>query len=340
MHCVPSGGLGIIAQVSIDEALLWRAITVEDAPEWARLLNAIEESYGTEEFVSADDLVDDLRDPDVDPERGMIAAFSQGSMVAWAGLRASLGAGDLHKMQLLGGVHPGQRGRGLGTRLLAWAEQAAPPLHHARGSAGQLALSGSCPTGQDDAVALFAQAGYRQVRWFHFMSRDLAADLPERQLPAETRITGYAAELSQVAHQLRNQAFRDHWGSTEWTAEAWQHWVCGQAFRPAFSFLAYLGDQPAGVLVAQEYDAFQQATGRRECYLAAIGVTRAARGRGIASALIGRSLAAARADGCDIATLTVDAESPTGALGLYERMGFTTERTSVTVIKELTDQSG
>jgi mycothiol synthase len=92
------------------------------------------------------------------------------------------------------------------------------------------------------------------------------------------------------------------------------------------------------VLIALEYEAFMQATGRRECYVAAVGVTRAARGRGIASALIGRSLAAARADGCNIATLHVDAESPTGALSLYERVGFTRQSTSATVIKELTDQ--
>jgi mycothiol synthase len=338
MRCAVSGGLGIIARVGTDEAFAWRAITAEDAPEWARLLMAIEESHGTEEIVGADDLVDDLRDPDVDPERGTIAAFSQGRMVAWAGLRASAGAGDRHEMDLLGGVHPGQRGRGLGTRLLAWAEQAAPALHHARHPGRQLALSASCPADQDDAAALFARAGYKQARWFHFMSRDLAADVPERQLPGGTRICGYAAELSEVARQVRNQAFRDHWGSTERTAESWQHWVGYEAFRPAFSFLAYLGDQPAGVLLAREYDAYRRATGRRECYIAAVGVSRAARGRGIASALIGRSLAAARADGCNVVTLHVDAESPTGTLSLYERMGFTRQTTSVTIIKELTDQ--
>ncbi len=108
-------------------------------------------------------------------------------------------------------------------------------------------------------------------------------------------------------------------------------------FRSAFSFLAYLGDNPAGVLIAQEYDAFRQATGRRECYIATIDVTEAASGRGIASALIRRSLAAAQADGCDIATMYVDADSPTGALTLYEQIGFTKQRTSVTLIKDLTD---
>jgi GNAT superfamily N-acetyltransferase len=337
MRCTESGGLGIIAQVDADEVFLWRAITVEDCPEWARLLNAIEESYGTEEFVGAEDLADDLGDPDVDPERGTIAAFSQGSMIAWAGLRTSAGAGDRHEMRLLGGVHPGQRGRGLGTLLLAWTDGAALALHRACHCGGQLALSASCPADQDDALTLFADAGYKQARWFHFMSRDLLTEVPEQPVLEDTRISGYAAEFSEVARQVLNRAYRDQRGSTEWTAESWQRWVASPAFRPAFSFLACLGDQPAGVLIALEYEAFAQTTGRRECYIASIGVTTAARGRGIASALIGRSLAAARASGCDLATLRVDAESPTGALSLYERMGFTRQYTSVTVTKDLTN---
>jgi mycothiol synthase len=336
MRCAMSGGFGTIAQVRNDEAVAWRAITAADAPEWAGLLMAIEESNGTEEIVGAEDLVDDLRDPDVDPERGTIAAFRQGTMVAWAGLRARAAAGDRHEMQLLGGVHPGQRRQGLGTRLLAWAEPAARTLHRARRGGGQLALSASCAADQDAAAALFARAGYQQARWFHFMSRDLAAEVPERQLPEGIRICGYADELSEVVRQVRNEAFRDHWGAAESAAESWQHWVGYQAFRPAFSFLAYLGDQPSGVLLAREYDAFRQETGRRECFIAAVGVTSAARGRGIASALLGRSLAAARAGGCAIATVRVDAASPAGALSLYERMGFTRQHTSVTVIKELT----
>ena len=329
---------GNIARMNADVAVAWRAITAQDGAQWARLLLAVEESYGTEDIVGAEDLVEDLRDPDVDPERGTIAAFSQGSMIAYAGLRASPSVTGRHEMDLYGAVHPSERGRGLGTRLLAWAEQAALPLHQARYPGHPLALSASCPAGQSEALALFAAAGYQQARWFHFMSRDLTGAVPDGHLPEGTRIAGFADALSETARQLRDQAFRDHWGSTQTTTESWQHFVGHERFRPAFSFLAYLGDKPAGVVVAHEYDAFRQATGRRECYIATIGVTQAARGRGIASALIRRSLAAAQADGCNVATLYVDADSPTGALTLYERSGFTRQRTSVTLIKVLTDQ--
>ena len=337
MRCSGRGRSGNIAGVTGDGRLQWRAITVDDCVEWARLLLAVEESYGTEDIVGAEDLVEDLRDPYVDPDRGTIAAFSQGSMIAYAGLRASATVTDRHEMDLHGAVHPGQRGRGLGTRLLAWAEQAALPLHQARYPGHPLALSASCPAGQGDALALFAAAGYQQSRWFHFMSRDLTGSVADGQIPEGTRITAYAAEFSEAARQVRDEAFRDHWGSTPTTEDSWQHFVGHERFRPSFSFLAYLGDKPAGVLIAEEYDAFRQATGRRECYVATVAVTEVARGRGIASALIRRSLAAAQADGCTVATLYVDADSPTGALTLYEHTGFTKQRTSVTLIKDLAE---
>ncbi len=184
------GWPGIITHMNADVAIQWRAITSADGAGWARLLLAVEESYGTQDIVGAEDLVEDLRDPYVDPERGTIAAFSEGSMIAYAGLRASPGVTGRHEMDLHGAVHPGQRGRGLGTRLLAWAEQAALPLHQARYPGRPLALSASCPAGQHDALALFAAAGYQQARWFHFMSRDLTGTLPVGQLPEGTRSPG------------------------------------------------------------------------------------------------------------------------------------------------------
>jgi mycothiol synthase len=148
MRCTVGGWPGIIAPMNADPAIQWRAITAEDGAEWARLLLAVEESYGAEDFVGAEDLVEDLRDPDVDPERGTIAAFSEGSMIAYAGLRASPSVTGRHEMDLHWAVHPSHRGRGIGTRLLAWAEQAALPLHRARHPGRPLALSADCPAGQ------------------------------------------------------------------------------------------------------------------------------------------------------------------------------------------------
>ncbi len=65
-----------------------------------------------------------------------------------------------------------------------------------------------------------------------------------------------------------------------------------------------------------------EATGVREGWVGQLGVRRAWRRRGLATALLVRSMEAFRAAGLEAATLGVDTENPTGALGIYERVGF------------------
>jgi mycothiol synthase len=107
------------------------------------------------------------------------------------------------------------------------------------------------------------------------------------------------------------------------------------AFRPAFSFLAYDHGEPIGFVISHEYDAYAEATGIRDLFIAILGTRRAGRKRGIGSALLLRALAQARAAGFTSGSLVVDADSLTGALGLYERVGFTVEHTSITQSKPL-----
>jgi mycothiol synthase len=59
------------------------------------------------------------------------------------------------------------------------------------------------------------------------------------------------------------------------------------------------------------------------------------RNEAFSSALLLRALTDARAAGFTSASLVVDADSLTGALGLYERVGFTVDHTSVTQSKPL-----
>jgi ribosomal protein S18 acetylase RimI-like enzyme len=56
--------------------------------------------------------------------------------------------------------------------------------------------------------------------------------------------------------------------------------------------------------------------------LDSVFVRRPWRRRGLAAALVGRSLALLRDRGMTSAWLGVDADNPTGALGVYERAGF------------------
>ena len=316
-------------------ALAWRPIGPGDAGDWAALMNAMSAADRDWEYFSEQDLLEDFSDPDLDFARGSVAVCHEGTMAGYGLLSCRTAAEPVHQMQYHGGVHPAYRGRGLGGRLLDWAETAAIPLHQERYPGRPLSLSGSCLSHNAEAAALYAAHGYRPSRWFHGMTRDLSAAFPEAPAPAGVDVAGLTPDRWEDARLIRNDALRDHWDSTEDPADAWAHAMEISALRPAFSFLAYSGGEPLSLVISHEYEAYNEAFGGRDLYIALVATRRAGRNRGIASALLLRALTGARAAGFTSASLGVDADSPTGALGLYQRAGFTVMLTSVTNTKPL-----
>ena len=316
-------------------ALDWRPIGPGDAAGWAGLMNVISAADRDWEYFSEQDLLEDFSDPYLDFARGSMAAYHEGTMAGYGLLACRTSAEPVHEMRYHGGVHPAYRGRGLGGRLLDWAETAALPLHEERYPGRPVSLSGPCLSHNAAAVALYAAHGYRPSRWFHGMTRDLSAAIPEAPAPAGVDVVGLTPDRWEDARLIRNDAFRDHWGSTEDPADAWEHFMAISALRPALSFLAYSGGEPLGLVISHEYEAYNEAFGGRDLYVSLVATRRAGRNRGIASALLMRALTGARAAGFTSASLGVDADSPTGALGLYQRAGFKVMLTSITHTKPL-----
>jgi ribosomal protein S18 acetylase RimI-like enzyme len=93
--------------------------------------------------------------------------------------------------------------------------------------------------------------------------------------------------------------------------------------------LALEHDVVVGYVLGYEWEADTLATGVRETHLGQIGVLPHARGRGLASAVITAALRAGAEQDCERSSLEVDTENVTGALRLYESLGFVTSRTNV-----------
>ncbi len=321
--------------MSNDGDLVWRPIERGDAESWSRSLAAVQAADHGWEYLAEQVLLEEFGDPDCDFERGSMGVFDGGTMVGYGRLITRPAAGAVHEMRYQGGVHPRWRGHGIGGRLLDWAQAAAVPLHRERYPDLPLSLSGSCLASNEAAVALYAAHGYQAVRWFHAMMRDLSAALPTAVEPGGVDIVGFTPERSQDARLIRDEAFRDHWGSVDSSAEGWAHYVATSAFRPGFSFLAYSDGDPAGLVLCQEYDPPEDVEEGRDLHVTLVGTRRAYRKRGIASAMMLRAMAKARAAGFATASLGVDADSLTGAVGLYEQVGFAVGHTSVTHAKQL-----
>jgi mycothiol synthase len=279
-----------------------------------------------------------LADPLIELGRGSTAAFDAGRMVALGVLAARPQADPVHAMHYEGGVHPAYRGQGLGTALLDWAVAAAGPLHAGRFAGRPLTLQCGFPVADRAAAELFERHGFAPVRYFRKMSRGLdRADLPPVRVPGGFEIVPYRADLSEAVRVAKNEAFGEHWDVLPSTPEQWRTHFTGPDFRPALSPLAVSAGtgQIAGLIITHENEDETAATGRRDAHLNNVGTLPEARGRGVASALIATMLRAASEQGYATASLDVDSENPTGAIGVYEKSGFAVTDTWVTYARPI-----
>lgn len=316
--------------------LTWRALTAVDTPAVTRLLAAAEVVDDTGEHYDESDVAEELEDPGVDLARDTLAAVgSDGGLVAYGGLRAAPTVRDVDRIHFDGTVLPAARRRGLGGRLLEWAEGRAAELHRERYPAVPGAIALSVPETVPSKEALVRGAGYQPERWWYEMRRPLDQPLPPvPPLPAGLTLAPYDRERDEELRLAHVEAFAGHWGSTPPDAQRWGHWYTGaSAFQPEVSRLILDGGEIAAYLNAYFWPADEAATGVRDAYIGQIGVRPAWRRRGLGAVIIAAALAGFAAAGYARSSLTVDTGNATGALGLYERAGYAVSQQAVTWAK-------
>lgn len=306
----------------------WRAATSADVDAVWAVMKAMDAVDHPNFITTRDEVAEELGYSFVDLANDTLVAETQdGRVVGVAIVVEPPGKETLVREFLNGGVHPDFAGRGIGRELLAW--------QIARGeqklAASQARLPGWLVAYADERAPqrerLLRAAGLEPVRYFLGLERDLAEPVPEIQPADGVRIEPYSPELSEAVHRARDEAFGDHWGSQPMSDEQWEAFL-GGTFRPDLSFVAVAsgpgGDEVAGFVLCQVNEEDWTSQGFSGAYVAALGTTRAHRGRRIAPALLAATLTACAERGWERVTLDVDAENPTGALGLYTRLGFET----------------
>ncbi|HYF74356.1 MAG TPA: GNAT family N-acetyltransferase [Nocardioides sp.] len=225
--------------------------------------------------------------------------------------------------------------------LVEWAEAQARAVGRARGLAVQQIDTGSFE-GDERQARWLAANGFDKVRTWWQMTRPVSPD--EEGLvdtPDHWQDRGVVFRLVQrtgegmpdendlrEVHEVLEGAFVDHFNSSEETFEEfihrlredpghrWDHWWLAELVDPNGAA------RPVGALVGT---VSESATGPDGSYVSYLGVLEAARGRGVAKGLLRTIVADAAARGRDRVGLEVDADSPTGAAGLYTSMGWTTK---------------
>lgn len=316
----------------------WRRIVRDDVPLLLELSLACDAVDNPWAVTTEDELELWFDDPKLRLERdSAIGIEESGRAVAYG----FVGQGDEHETAVWidfdGAVHPERRREGSGGALLDWQDERGRRLLGAEDSTLPGRLSVGANEGEVGTIALAESRGYRLVRWWLELERDLGSPIAEPGLEPGLRFEPYAGneELTRLA---RNDSFRDHWGSQPVSEREWREHDELDSARPDISFVVVTGEGDAkrvlGFAVSAVYREDWEPRGYSFGYIELLGVVSDARGRGIARALLARALGAMRDDGLDRAVLDVDSESLTGAVGLYESVGFETVRRSMTLARE------
>ena len=289
----------------------------------------------------------ELRDPRFTPSGdGLVALDPRGGVVAEGAARLeeepdpTATVTPHREVSLPGTVHPDFRGRGIGAALLAWQEARGRELLAAAASARPGMLTVGTREACAQATALYSAAGFTPERWWLSLERDLARPIPDGPLPAGVTVSPMRRRFSEPARVALNDAFRDHWGFSPIDRSEWRRQAVRGGFAPRLSRLAIAGHgtrsdphRVAAFALTEINRREWRLQGSCFGYLETIGVVRDWRGRGLSTAVIASALRAYRGRGLTRAVLDVDSDNPSGALGMYERLGFTERDRSVSYLK-------
>ncbi|MEW5992005.1 MAG: GNAT family N-acetyltransferase [Chloroflexota bacterium] len=302
-----------------------------DLPAYAELIQVANVHDGVEWVPTVETLRHDLEHPSgQDPTADIIVAEASDGIVGAIETSWRVRAGRVfHHIEPW--VRPDERRRGLGRALLAWMEghirdgiaggtMGPPHVDHVLALWADLAIAAGGP---------FARAaGYHVDGYGILMTRPLHIPIPDVPLPPGLEVRPVRSEDHHRIWDADVEAFRDHRDPADRTEADFVRWFGSPDIDTSLWEVAWDGDEVAGSVMNFVFREENAALGLSRGWHEHISVRRPWRKRGLASALIARSLRTFRGLGLAEAALGADADNLTGAVRLYQALGFRRTRTS------------
>jgi ribosomal protein S18 acetylase RimI-like enzyme len=273
--------------------------------------------------------------PNHDPYKDVLMAEVGGKMVAYKRLYWERELDGPRLYWHYGFVLPEWRGKGLGRAMMRWVEERAREIEATREDEGQAYISTSAYSNMTGMENLLKADGYEPVRYaFHMQTPDLD-HIPDKPMPEGLEVRPVKPEHYRAIWQASSEAFQDEWGATTANDEDYERWVNDFRNEPELWRVAWDGDEVVGVILNYINHDYNARTGRKLGYTEGISVRRPWRRRGLASSLLALSMKMFKEMGMAQTALGVDTENPSGALRVYESMGYKVVSQSTVYRKEL-----
>jgi mycothiol synthase len=275
---------------------------------------------------SADELRTEFADPRLDTTRDLcLWEDSDGSLIGFGQLWMLESVDELDT-RLRMWVDPAARGA-LDTQIIAWAADRLRAAARERGRPARLRTQ--VREDQSDLLALLREQGFAAGRYSFAMTRALDEALAAPCVPEGFTLRELAGPWeAEKWLEMFNLSFIDHPNHHPWKVEQVHHYLGEPLYRQNLNLVAVAADGTfAGFCWATIYAEENARSGRSEGEIDILGTRRGFRSIGLGRALLLEGLWRLKRAGMDTARLSVAANNPTGALKLYESVGFQTTHT-------------
>ena len=310
-----------------------------DFPKMAAALTASEAADGIERVVTVEGMANTYTHlTNCDRYQDVILAEVSGEVVGYG---RALWRQEVDGPRIyghMGFLAPAWRRKGIGRAMLGFLQRRLRDIAATHVTDRPRFLESFASDAAPGAVALLRSAGYAAARHNYNMVRSLTEPMAVPPMPVGLEVRPVRPEHYRAIWEADQEAFRDHWGYAPGTETDYQGWLNDPiGFAPHLWQVAWdtATDQVAG-MVQNFVNAAENAEYHRERgYTEGISVRRPWRRRGLARALIMRSLQMFKEMGMTEAALSVDTENPNCALRLYESCGFRAVRRTTIYRKPL-----
>jgi mycothiol synthase len=314
-------------------------------PDFPKMLELINASKVVDQIDRTDTLEDIVRIYEhlnnCDPYRDMIFAEVDGEAIAYGRVEWNIRDDNEWLGYIMAFMHPDWRRKGVGTAMLRYQE------NHLRHISKNLLKEGViteetlryfenfASDTETAKVAFLLKEGYSAVRYAYSMVRPFSDPIQVSPMPEGLEIRTVPRHQFRKVWETDQEAFKDHWGYRSGTDNDYQRWLENPLHDPKLWRVAWDGDQVAGMVLNFLNQEENKEYNRKRGWTEDISVRRPWRRRGLARALLTRSLQMFKDMGMDHAALGVDTQNLTGALHLYQSVGFQVEKRHTDYRKKL-----
>lgn len=295
----------------VEDRLHWRPVGSDDLEELECLREQIESFDNT--LLSAVDRDFSVEGVDGLNENCVGGWDNYGSLLAY-GWNVVDPLPGTARVTLVGGVHPTDRFLSIGRRLIAWQEARALEWRDAHRPGTDLWMGCYVEAGQPGLQHNLAKAGFSVERHFIDMHRSLAS-IPQPRSVDGVEFVPFRLENSDEIHDLHHECFgadvnHDHWETSL------------ARIRTDWSWVALADGVAIGYVFSGEDAADAPPGSATEGWTERLGVHPMHRHRGVASALLERTLKSMAGSGCASGGIGVDTTDPLMGTKMQSGLGY------------------